>query len=69
MTGSYALWLADGTQLSTWTDITVEPVGAVWVVYAIDAAGDTREVRSYDQERMAREARWHLLTRKALMSR
>lgn len=64
---SYAIVLADGSHLTGWTDIDVEELAGEWLLFAIDAAGDRREVRRYHIERAAREARWHLLTRRELV--
>jgi len=64
---SFAIILADGSHLTGWTDIEVDELAGEWLVFAIDATGDRREVKRYTLERAAREARWHLLTRREMV--
>lgn len=64
---SYAVILADGTHLTGWSDIEVEGLAGEWVLFAVDAVGDRRELKRYQLERSAREARWHLLTRREMV--
>ena len=69
---TYAIVLADGSHLTGWTDIEVDHVPGrhdPWVLYAVDSAGDRRELRGYTRERAAREARWRLLARREAVRR